>query len=88
MSQDSCDIMAPPRGEDEEAGAPPAGTPTFRLQVESASDLRPAARNLHQSLLCGDSCKPHANDRSGKVPIRPPCDLWRFRKANVLVDEP
>ena len=59
------------------------GSPPPRL----VHDSRPAARNLHQSPQAGAHRKPaEPADAAGRLPA-PLGDLWRFRKANVLVDE-
>ena len=92
MSQESCDIIAPPRsdGEGEDiAGAPPARRPASARRPEA----RPTRGQPHETCtgrrVPGCSCKRHASlGPGGASTLPPPGDLWRFRKADAQVGEP
>ena len=61
------------------AGARKSGVPPTRGQPHETYTNR---------RLSGNGRKPYANGSRGEAPTRPSGDLWRFRKANLLVGEP
>ena len=71
------------------AAAPTCGSRTSgRPQVVASRSPRPAARNLHQSPQGRGGRGPSVRRSTARPRPARPGDLWRFRKANPLVDGP